>query len=164
MLNRLVAGVLVSVFFGVAHADTIRLSEPVETSVNSETFGVALDESLPLVELSELLQKPSHYTDNDFRLKTRIAKVCQKKGCFFIAQQGDAVIRVSFKDYGFFIPTDSANKTVVLAGRLVRKQVTQEQVEHYQSDMDSAEQGLVAGETYEIVAESIRIPITAPAS
>ena len=78
MLNKLVAGVLVSVFFGVAHADTIRLSEPVETSVNSETFGVALDESLPLVELSELLQKPSHYTDNDFRLKTRIAKVPEK--------------------------------------------------------------------------------------
>ena len=89
---------------------------------------------------------------------TRVAKVCQKKGCFFIAQDGDAVARVKFKDYAFFIPTDSADKQVTLTGVFTRKELTAEQASHYAADEGRTEASAKARSEYQIVASSIRIP------
>nr|WP_241664432.1 DUF4920 domain-containing protein [Ningiella ruwaisensis] len=153
----------------------IRLSEPVETSKDAEIFGATLDETLPVVNLKQLSESPSNYVDKAFMLKTKISKVCQKKGCFFIAQEGDKTIRVAFKDYAFFIPTDSANKLVTLNGTLVKKELSEAQAAHFNQDLqaqtinekasnpevnsDDAVTPLSAGVVYEILASSIRIPI-----
>jgi hypothetical protein len=149
----------------------IRLSEPVVNDENSETFGEVIDAGLPNVTLAILSEEPSLHLNKTFVVETQIAKVCQKKGCFFIAQDGDTIIRVSFKDYGFFIPTDTAGRTVTLAGQLVEKQMSEEQVAHFQSDLVGKESGgaesvqadklvntMQAGKVYEIVASGVRIP------
>ena len=90
-----------------ARSDVIRLSEPVEVTDNYEVFGAPLTAAGPELGLKELVSNSDRYLDSDVLVTTRIAKVCQKKGCFFVAQEGDAIARVTFKDYGFFIPTDS---------------------------------------------------------
>ena len=149
----------------------IRLSEPVVNDENSETFGEVIDAGLQKVTLARLSKEPSLHMDKNFIVQTKIAKVCQKKGCFFIAQDGDTIIRVSFKDYGFFIPTDTAGRTVTLAGQLVEKQMSEEQAAHFQSDLVGKESGgaesvqadklvntMQAGKVYEIVASGVRIP------
>lgn len=139
-------------------ADTLRLSEPVVQDEQYETFGKVLDQSLPVRSLSELV---SHADDNlgkPIQVKTRIAKVCQKKGCFFIAQQEQHVVRVSFRDYGFFIPTDSSGKVVTLAGELIVKNISEEQAAHFSSDLNNESESLTAGKTYEIIADSVKIP------
>ena len=84
--------------------------------------------------------------------------MCQKKGCFFIAQQDQHILRVSFRDYGFFIPTDSSGKTVTLAGVLVQKDISPEQAAHYKADLNSDTEMVKPGVVYEIVADSVRIP------
>ena len=86
------------------HADTLRLSEPVAQDTQSETFGVELDDSLPKLSMQDLFTDSSSHMTKSFQVEARIAKVCQKKGCFFIAQQDQHILRVSFRDYGFFIP------------------------------------------------------------
>lgn len=141
-----------------AFAETVRLSEPVAQDEKSETFGAVLDTSLPAVNLAHLLGSPEKYQGETFQLETRISQVCQKKGCFFIAQQEQHVIRVSFKDYGFFIPTDSSGKTVTLAGELVQKEVSEEQAEHFNKDLKDNSKSLNSGTVYEIVANSVKIP------
>lgn len=140
-------------------AETIRLSEPVASTENSETFGVVMDMSLPEVTMNALLTSPHNYVVQPFRLTTRVSQVCQKKGCFFIAQSGDTVMRVSFKDYGFFIPTDSANKPVMLAGQLVKQSVSEAQAAHYREDLNAPDSDIEGGVVYEIVADSVRIPV-----
>lgn len=140
------------------NADNIRLSEPVVVDAQSETFGQRLDISLPKVSISELATQPQSHLQKPFQVQARIAKVCQKKGCFFIAQQNEHVIRVSFKDYEFFIPTDSSNKTVTLNGELVKKQLSEKQAAHFNSDLKS--NSVKSGVVYEIVANSVRIPLT----
>ncbi len=143
-----------------AFAATVRLSEPVAADEKSETFGVMLDASLPEVTLANLLKSPEKHSGKTFQVNTRISKVCQKKGCFFIAQQEQHVIRVSFKDYGFFIPTDSSGKTVTLAGELVQKELSAKQAEHFNKDLNDNSNSLNSGIVYEIVARSIKIPRT----
>ena len=143
-------------------AETLRLSEPVATNATSETFGSALNTDLPHVSLTELSQAPVSYIGKPFQLETKISKVCQKKGCFFIAQQNEHVLRVSFKDYGFFIPTDSSGKTVLLSGELIEKEVSEKQAEHFKSDLKTDSKAIKPGIVYEIVATSVQIPLNKP--
>jgi hypothetical protein len=143
--------------FGL-HAKTLRLSEPVIQDAQSETFGVKLDESLPKLSMASLVSDSSSFLAEPFQVEARIAKVCQKKGCFFIAQQQQHVLRVSFRDYGFFIPTDSSGKSVIIAGQLVQKEISPEQAAHFKADLKSETDMLKSGLVYEIVADSVKIP------
>ena len=74
-----------------------------------------------------------------------------------MAQEGPATIRVAFKDYGFFVPTDIAGKTVTLAGTLKKRELSAEEADHYSKDLDD-EGSVRAGSTYEIVATAVRVP------
>lgn len=152
------AFLLLLFFTPFTQAEALRLSEPVASDHNSETFGKVLDQTLPIMTLAELKQDSANKTGKAFRLEARIAKVCQKKGCFFIAQKGDDVLRVKFRDYSFFIPTDSHGKTMMLNGELVAKKMSEKQAAHFRKDMKSDSEALQAGLVYEIVADSIKIP------
>jgi hypothetical protein len=159
-MTRTILGLLASVLasFSVIAAEPIRLSEPVVADASSETFGQVLNEQVPKVELHSLFEQPEQWADKTVRIQTAITKVCQKKGCFFIAQSGAEVIRIAFKDYGFFIPTDSSGKTVWLTGQLVKKVRDQAQAEHFNQDLADASAKLAVGEVYEIIADSVKIP------
>lgn len=139
-------------------AAPIRLSEPVAQDQETETFGQQLDESLPILSMETLVNEPTIHLGQPFQTQVRIAKVCQKKGCFFIAQQEQHILRVSFRDYEFFIPTDSRGKTVTLTGELIQKSVSAEQSAHLNADLKSDTKVIQPGVVYEIVADSIRIP------
>lgn len=157
-MNKVLMVIAATLISLSASADSIRLSEPVSQNKHYETFGSILNESLPALSLSELLEKANDNLGKTFLVETRIAKVCQKKGCFFIAQQNQHVVRVSFRDYGFFIPTDSSGKVVTLAGELIEKEVSEKQAAHFNADLNSDSESVSAGKVYEIVAESVRIP------
>jgi hypothetical protein len=130
----------------------------VTQNAQSETFGVELDNSLPKFSMQNLTTDSPSYLAKPFQVEARIAKVCQKKGCFFIAQQDQHILRVSFRDYGFFIPTDSSGKTVLLAGELVQKEISPEQAAHFKADLNSETDMVKPGVVYEIVAVSVKIP------
>ncbi len=160
MLLLCVALLAVLPIAGVADEPTVvRLSEPVESTDSYEVFGAPLEVSGETHSLAELVDGGDAFIGSEVHVTTRVAKVCQKKGCFFIAQDGDAVARVKFKDYAFFIPTDSADKQVTLTGVFTRKELTAEQVSHYAADEGSEEVAKPRSE-YQIVASSIRIPKT----
>jgi len=136
----------------------IRLSEPVAVTDTHEIFGAVIpDQGTPL-SLVDLIDSNDKYQDQEVLLATRIAKVCQKKGCFFIATQGAATARVSFKDYGFFIPTDSGGKNVVLLGTFSRKTVSEKEAEHYAEDLGETVASNPERFQYSIVASAVQIP------
>ncbi len=139
-------------------AETIRLSEPVTADAKTETFGALLNTELPSTTLKALLASPLDNLNTPKLLKTKVAKVCQKKGCFFIAKEGEHHVRVAFKDYGFFIPTDASNKVVTMNAVLVAKNLTQEQAQHFNKDMNTQNGDIKAGPVYELVASSVQIP------
>ena len=145
--------------FAAGREDVIRLSEPVETTPEYETFGVPMDFSVAKVELKDIATDGDRYTDKPVRVETRVSKVCQKKGCFFVAQQGDSIIRVSFKDYSFFVPTDISGKQVMLVGQVIASELSPEKAEHLAEDLGETEETIKPGKEYTIVASSVRVPI-----
>lgn len=144
--------------FVAAESGVKRLSEPVEVTASHEIFGSALVETGTPLSLGELMDDSAKYLDQEVLVATRIAKVCQKKGCFFVAQEGASTARVSFKDYGFFIPTDSGGKNVVLLGTFSRKNVSKEQARHYAADLGEKAASEPGRYEYSIVASAVKIP------
>lgn len=152
---------------GFSHADTpdnvIRLSEPVTSDEQSETFGSVLPVDATVMQLADVMRQPLQHVDQTIVVRTRVDQVCQKKGCFFIAQDDEALVRVSFKDYAFFVPTDVAGKTVTLSGELVQREMTEKEAAHYASDLAAGSDhqsgsAMEAGLTFEIVATSVQVP------
>lgn len=138
--------------------EVIRLSEPILETEKFEIFGAELEyESLVPSKLSTLIQGDE--VNEQVTLITTVSEVCNKKGCFFIAQDGDFTARVSFKDYGFFIPTDSKGKEVILVGDLSIETLSEEKAKHYAEDMGK-DSDHIEGEQkeYSIVATSIIVP------
>ena len=161
---RIVSALIAMAFIGIIpvlnaeQAEVKRLSEPVEVTASYETYGSKLPESGDALSLTDLMKDKQKYLDKELLVETRIAKVCQKKGCFFVATEGPLTARVTFKDYGFFIPTDSGGKDVVLSGTFSRKSVSTEQAEHYSADLGEKVAAAPEKFEYSIVAAAVRIP------
>lgn len=141
----------------VKQDSVIRLSEPVAVTESEEVFGAPLPASEHTLTLTELVNNSEQYLGSEVVVNTQIVKVCQKKGCFFMARDGDAVARVTFRNYGFFIPTDAGGKRVTLAGTFSRQTLTEDQSEHMASDLGEPVSNTDPLE-YAIVASSVRIP------
>lgn len=157
--------ILLSLFLGFTLSvkaqdkkEVIKLSDPVKVTESYEIFGSdpgIIEESK---SLAAVISSKKGMEEEAVVVKTSIVEVCEKKGCFFIAQDGDKTARVTFKDYSFFIPTDSQGKDVTIVGMFSKKVLSEDKAKHYAEDAgkDSNE---ITGEQveYSIVATSIII-------
>ena len=72
------------------------------------------DGALPVDSLSAMMGTD---TLKNCKLSGTIDAVCQKKGCWMeLKNASGANIRVTFKDYGFFMPKDASGKTAIVDG------------------------------------------------
>lgn len=157
-LRSVLGAVALCALLSVQAGEPIRLSEPVEVTATHETFGAPLPASMDAQSLASVVNNADDYLQKDVALNTRIAKVCQKKGCFFVATDGAISARVTFKDYEFFIPTDSGGKDVELVGTFDRKALDPKRAAHYAKDLGEKPAAAPAAFEYVIVASAVRIP------
>lgn len=143
----------------LAEDGTIRLSEPVQTGEGYEVFGAPLEATGEPRPLAEIVAAGDEYAGEAVLAKAKVAKVCQKKGCFLVAHDGEAVARVTFVDYSFFVPTDSGGKEVTIAGTFNRKTISEAQLRHFAEDAGEDPAAITGPrEEYSIVATSVMIP------
>jgi len=156
MKNTVLLVLLYACVMCSVYADGLRLSEPVQQDGVSETFGAPIEELPSLTSLADVLDNPDSFLGGSLAIKTTVSKVCQKKGCFFIAQQGMKTIRVAFKDYGFFVPTNITGRQVTLIGEITKQEITDAQAKHLSQDL--GQQGRIkSGVQYQITASSVRV-------
>lgn len=135
----------------------IKLSEPIKITDTYEVYGNEVDNFETPKTLTEVLLSDDK-SSSTVIVNTSIAEVCEKKGCFFIAQEGEHSARITFKDYGFFVPTDSKGKTVTIIGELSKKVLSEEQAKHFAEDAGKSADS-ISGEQveYSIVASTVII-------
>ncbi|MCC7429640.1 DUF4920 domain-containing protein [bacterium] len=102
----------------------------------SNTYG----EEMKLTEshsLNEVLTKPDEFSGKHIRIDSQISSVCQAKGCWMIlTEESGKEIRVTFKDYGFFVPKDSKGKKVSVEGDFAINELSEEDAKHYASESE----------------------------
>ncbi len=81
------------------------------------TRGAAIGHS-PVVNLTDALRSIDTYARQTVIVEGAVTKVCAVKGCWLeLVPDGQARgIRVTFKDYAFFVPTDSQGTSARLEG------------------------------------------------
>lgn len=69
------------------------------------------------------------------KVEGTVEDVCKVKGCWMKVKTGDGqTMRVTFKDYGFFVPKDVVGKTVVLQGTAETTVTPVDELRHYAQD------------------------------
>lgn len=141
-----------------ADKEVISLSDPVETTEQYEVYGSAFESSEQPLSLEKLLSKSDSYENKQVVAEGEIRQVCQKKGCFFILADGEKEARITFKDYDFFIPTNTTGKKVVLKGTFNVKKLSEKKAKHYAKDAgEDPEKINGPQEEYSLVATSVKI-------
>jgi hypothetical protein len=91
---------------------------------------------LELVAFEKLLASPKDYDGKTVALEAKVRKACTKKGCWMELASSDKGpgVRVTFKDYGFFVPLDSAGSTAKVEGTVKVAELSPEKAKHYESE------------------------------
>ncbi len=86
--------------------------------------------------LAELLAKPRAHDGKTVRVEGQVRKACQKKGCWMELAEGPqgAGVRVTFKDYGFFVPLDSEGASARVEGAVKVTELAESMAKHYEAE------------------------------
>lgn len=118
-----------------------RLAPP-PAAPEPERFGAALGDA-PAVTLAEVLRDPGAHGGREWIVEGTVRAVCQAKGCWMeLAPDAPAApgaarpqgARVTFKDYGFFVPRDASGARARVAGTVRVTTVPPELVAHWESE------------------------------
>ncbi len=121
-------------------------------------FGAGL--TLAVVsDLEEVVREPGRYLDDPILVRGRISDVCQKKGCWTVLSQGEANVRVRFKDYGFFLPSDSSGKQAYVEGVVKLETLSEKSARHYARESQSGNAAAIHGPQREVgfTASGVRL-------
>ena len=130
--------------------DAFRVDQTFCGEVPMEEVAVTLTEAISGLERGE-----SEFV----KIKGKITEVCQAKGCWMILVDGDTYARVTFENYGFFVPTETSMQRSVVYGQLSERVLSGEQAEHYAQDAGSQSTLELHGEVkeYSIVARAVQL-------
>ena len=143
-------------FAGVLVLAACNKAEPPAAPRN--TYGAPIRDGGESATLAQVLAKPEAYADREVTLSGEVRQACTVKGCWMeLAPTADAPAgaRVTFKDYGFFVPTDSRGAHARVQGLVSVKAVAPGEVAHMES-----EGGTVGGKTPDGGAREVRIVAT----
>ena len=107
-------------------------------SVPAKSFGESRPGNIETLSVSAAVDRPEDA--GRLAIEGRITQVCQKKGCWVVLAQDEAMIRVMARDHGFFLPKDASGRAIA-HGRIERRTLSAGQVEHMVEE-DGADAGL----------------------
>lgn len=99
-------------------------------------FGETITEE-GAITYEELLAKMATTDSIPAKVIGAVGAVCQAKGCWMDMvsnSEENGPMRVSFKDYGFFMPKDISGRKVIMDGYAYRSVTTVEELRHYAED------------------------------
>ena len=109
-----------------------------------EAYGAPfeLSEATPIAEVA---REPERFAGTRVLVHGRISDVCQKKGCWTVLSDGEAVLRVRFADYAFFVPKDSAGSHAWAEGVVTLETLSQDEARHYAAESRNDDPDAVRG-------------------
>jgi hypothetical protein len=138
------------------------ISAPLAYAANEHPDG-AYGENITLSEpvtIHEAISNFEQYQGKEILISGKVAKVCQQKGCWLTLQSSQGDVRMTFKDYGFFVPDSLVDQQVLAQGELHQETMSIAQVKHYamdaglpQEEIDKIDRPL---QEYRFVASAVR--------
>lgn len=124
---------ITSIIFSCQNSKTEETSYEAELKFNSYGAEITDDNAAGIFDLQTLLGNEEIL---NVKLTGEIESTCAVKGCWMTLKTGEnSTIRVTFKDYGFFVPKEGAEgKNAIVDGVLTRTTTSVEDLRHYAMD------------------------------
>lgn len=126
-----------------------------------QTFGASLSGAAQEVTLADLVKDPAAYDGKAVLLTgAKVEAVCKKKGCWMMLDEAGTDLRVTFLDYGFFMPLDCEGRSIVLEGVFKVATIKEADAKHYLEDAGKHDEAAkLVGDQKElsIVATGVRM-------
>ncbi|MDN3204517.1 DUF4920 domain-containing protein [Algoriphagus sediminis] len=104
------------------------------------SYGEGVEE-MEAMNTAELVVKMAEADSYEGQVYGEIKEVCTKKGCWLTMDLPDGEsMRVTFKDYGFFVPTTSQGFPILLEGVATRVTTDVETLRHFAEDQGKSEE------------------------
>ncbi len=127
---------------------SVALAQEPKNAAKGVTYGEKITKN-GAIPVSQLTQKMGANETLTTKISGKVLEVCTTKGCWMKLENGtNDPIRVTFKDYAFFMPKDLVGKTVALDGFSKKTVTSVAELKHFAED---------AGKSKEEIAK-----ITAP--
>lgn len=115
------------------------------------------------VALAELLKNPAKYSGKTVAIAdATVRRACERKGCWMELASAQADkgpgVRVTFKDYAFFVPLDSAGRKAKVEGTVKLASLSEETAKHYESEGATVPRG-ADGKPSEIQLEATGVEL-----
>lgn len=106
------------------------------------SYGGEISASLNL-DGEDIREKYSNLKPGDtleLSFASKVNSVCKMKGCWmYLDIPGDDEVRVTFKDYEFFVPKDIENREVIVSGKAYLSELSVEDQRHFAEDAGKSE-------------------------
>lgn len=135
--------------------------QPTAKAAQYKAFGDSVQSTTAPLPLAEAIKTPS--PQKIVRIQAKVVEVCQKKGCWMMLTDGSTTMRITFKDYGFFMPKDLAGRTIIAEGILSEDILAEKDARHYAEDAGKSKEEIakIKGDqkTITMVAQSVFVPV-----
>lgn len=138
-------------------AAALALAVPALAASDKETFGKPLA-GMTATPLAEILKSPDAFSGKALRTEGTVSAVCAQKGCWMTL--GDGAVRVTFKDYAFFVPKDIAGSTVVVEGTFKVETIPEATAKHYASETKGGKPDAIKGDQKQLTFEATGVELT----
>lgn len=123
----------------------------------AEHYGAPITAKNPL-SLQAAIKKLDTTASADVLIESKVDAVCVVKGCWMALTNAKDDVRVTFKDYGFFVPSSVIGKTVLVEGKLEKVVMSLEDTKHYVKDAGGDPSTVTQPRTeYRIVASGVAV-------
>ncbi len=119
--------------------------------------GTEFDYNQKSLDINTLYKKMQKTSAMETTVTGEVENVCLKKGCWMTIKNPDGEpMRVTFKDYAFFMPMDIHNKQVIFKGKAYQDTTSVDMLRHYAED-----EGLPQAEINKITEPKVEIAFEA---
>ncbi|GAB4026519.1 DUF4920 domain-containing protein [Spirosoma koreense] len=95
------------------------------------------------IPATQLATKMGEKSEMPAKVEGTVESVCKVKGCWMKVKTGEGqTMRVTFKDYGFFVPKDIVGKTVVVEGLAETSTTPVADLRHYAQDAGKSKEDI----------------------
>lgn len=113
-------------------------SKTVETAMGKfDSYGEQITPDSAM-DVSSLVAEMGNAPTFDAKVKGKVVDVCVKKGCWMSLELSNGeMMRITFKDYGFFVPADKdkmVGKEVIVQGTAKFETISVADQKHYAED------------------------------
>jgi hypothetical protein len=126
-------------------ADSLQVNPSADSnSATAQMFGepITADSAIAIGELAALMGDKKEL---NIKLTGEITSVCQKKGCWMeIKNPNGEAMRVTFKDYGFFMPKDASGRTAIIQGVAKIEETSIADLKEYSKDAGNNKEAINA--------------------